>query len=88
MQLESTHGVLPPLLLGCPGDHTPPRPSHTSLWLRHLPLQGTPVLPGPGQDFSHVPQSFPFHQQRLAVPHITPRRSAWTQHELAARDET
>lgn len=88
MQPENSHGVLPPLLLGRPGDHTPPCPSHTSLWLHHLPLQGMPLLPGPGQDFSHVPQSFPFHQQRLAVLHIAPCRSAWTQHEHAARGET
>lgn len=65
-----------------------PRPSHASLWLHHLSLQGIPVLSGPGQGFSHVSQSFSFHLQRLAVPHIIPCGSAWAQHDVAARGGT
>lgn len=67
-------GLLPPLLLSSLGDHTPHCPSHTSLWLHHLPLQGIPVLPSSSQDFSHISEFLlPF---TLTVPHMTLHRSA------------
>lgn len=60
-------GLLPPLLLSSLGDHTPHCPSHTSLWLHHLPLQGIPVLPSSSQDFSHIRVSSLFHLD--SAPH-------------------
>lgn len=79
-------GPLPSLLLSSLGDHTPCYPSHTSLWLYHLPLQGIPVRPSSGQDFSHISEFLP--PFILTVPHNTLHRSAWTQYKHAAKKET
>lgn len=69
-------GLLPSLLLSSLGDHTPCYPSHTPLWLYHLPLQGIPVPPSSGQDFSHISEFLP--PFILTVPHNTLHSSAWT----------
>lgn len=79
-------GLLPPLLLSSAGDHGPRRPSHTLLWVHHLPLQGIPVLPSSGQDFSHMSEFLPCFI--LTVPHITLHRSSWTKYKHAARGKT